>query len=284
VKGMQPVGEDFSLLESLLWVPDGRIPASFNTAAVGGDEKTGERLPAGGRLPSGGRLPLGGRRPPLQEGFMLLKAHLRRMQAAAEFFGWPFDPAAARAALAGAVADHPGNRRGAWHAPTNSAPTNSVPTNSAPGAGWKARLLMDREGIFTCTAAPLDQGDPAGRPYGVARTPVDSKDIFLRYKTTRRGLYQAALASRPGAQDVLLWNEQGYLTETCIANLVVELEGAWLTPPVSDGLLPGVWRGWLLEQGLLQEAHIRVEDLPRCTRLWAINSVRGWMPARVIAG
>ncbi|WP_268959879.1 aminotransferase class IV [Rhodococcus sp. P1Y] len=33
-------------------------------------------------------------------------------------------------------------------------------------------------------------------------------------------------------------NQDGHLTETTIANLVVELDGVWVTPPLASGCLP----------------------------------------------
>jgi len=42
--------------------------------------------------------------------------------------------------------------------------------------------------------------------------------------------------------DVLLWNDRGELTESSIANVIVEKGGLRLTPPVDCGLLPGVER------------------------------------------
>jgi para-aminobenzoate synthetase / 4-amino-4-deoxychorismate lyase len=72
----------------------------------------------------------------------------------------------------------------------------------------------------------------------------------------------------------LLWNERRELTESCIANLVVEWDGQWYTPPVHCGLLAGTFRAWLLQQGKVQERIIRVEDLASCSRIWLVNSVR----------
>jgi para-aminobenzoate synthetase/4-amino-4-deoxychorismate lyase len=76
--------------------------------------------------------------------------------------------------------------------------------------------------------------------------------------------------------DVLLWNGRGEVTESTIANLVVEVDGELLTPSLACGLLPGTMRARLLQEGRIREKVVRVDDLPRCTRLWLINSVRGW--------
>jgi para-aminobenzoate synthetase/4-amino-4-deoxychorismate lyase len=76
--------------------------------------------------------------------------------------------------------------------------------------------------------------------------------------------------------DVLLWNEDGEVTESTIANLVVEIDGELITPSLSSGLLPGTMRARLLRDGRIREGVVRRDDLPRCTALWLVNSVRGW--------
>jgi para-aminobenzoate synthetase/4-amino-4-deoxychorismate lyase len=109
----------------------------------------------------------------------------------------------------------------------------------------------------------------------LAEEPVDRENVFLYHKTTRREVYERALAACPEADDVLLWNEAGELTEACRANLVVELDGERLTPPVRSGLLAGTYRRHLLATGAVREAVVRVADLERANRIWLANSVRG---------
>jgi para-aminobenzoate synthetase/4-amino-4-deoxychorismate lyase len=110
---------------------------------------------------------------------------------------------------------------------------------------------------------------------------VDSRDPLLFHKTTHRALYQQAAASRPDRDDVLLVNERGELTESTIANLVVEMDGARWTPPLDSGLLPGVLRADLLSRGEIRERILRPEDLSRADAIWLINSVRKWRRAIV---
>ena len=50
--------------------------------------------------------------------------------------------------------------------------------------------------------------------------PIDPSDVFLFHKTTNRAVYERA--RRPDCDDVILWNPAGEVTETTIANLVVE--------------------------------------------------------------
>jgi para-aminobenzoate synthetase/4-amino-4-deoxychorismate lyase len=101
--------------------------------------------------------------------------------------------------------------------------------------------------------------------------------VWLYHKTTRRDAYDQSRNTRPDCDDVILWNERGELTESTIANLVLELEGRRYTPPVSCGLLPGTMRAHLLESGEIAERVLTPADLDRASGVWLINSVRGWI-------
>jgi para-aminobenzoate synthetase/4-amino-4-deoxychorismate lyase len=47
-------------------------------------------------------------------------------------------------------------------------------------------------------------------------------------------------------------------------------------------LLNGIGRARALDEGQLEEAVIRVEDLPRATGLAFVNSLRGWIDAVMV--
>ena len=78
---------------------------------------------------------------------------------------------------------------------------------------------------------------------------------------------------------MILWNEAGEATESTIANLAVELDGALCTPPVACGLLPGVARAELLARGVLRERRLSLDEIRGAPRHFLLNSVRGLFPA-----
>ena len=77
-------------------------------------------------------------------------------------------------------------------------------------------------------------------------------------------------------------SREGELTELTIGNLVVEIDGELVTPPRDAGLLAGTMRAELLDRGEVREAILRREDLGRARRLWLVNSLRGWVPIRMV--
>ncbi|HEY3310431.1 MAG TPA: aminodeoxychorismate synthase component I [Anaerolineales bacterium] len=185
------------------------------------------------------------------EGFFLLERHLQRLADSAEYFAFPFDLEHARADLLSTAQELTGPSR--------------------------VRLLLDRDGGLSHQTFSLELPGPA-RPLrlGLAMQPVDSADVYLFHKTTWRKVHETARSSRPDCDDVILYNERGELTETGIANLVFELDGVLVTPPLECGLLAGTFRAHLLEAGTIREQVLTLADLPRCTKIYTINSVRGW--------
>ena len=184
------------------------------------------------------------------EGFYLLERHLRRLGESAEYFGFPSDQRRVADALGRSVSGAAGSLR--------------------------VRLRLASNGAPAVECTPLQVRSAPVR-VKLAASPVSRDDVFLYHKTTNRAVYDRARLA--DADDVLLWNEEGELTESTIANLVVELDGVRVTPPVECGLLAGTLRGELLDRGEIGERIVGVDDLRRATRLWLINSVQGWRPA-----
>jgi para-aminobenzoate synthetase / 4-amino-4-deoxychorismate lyase len=139
----------------------------------------------------------------------------------------------------------------------------------------RVRILVDRNGNIN-TESTTYQTTEKMIQIGLAEKPVNSDNIFLFHKTTKRDMYENALAGFPGCDDVLLYNERGELTEFTIGNLVVELGGELVTPPVDCGLLPGTFRAHLLETGQVVERVVSIQQLKDCTKIFRVNSLRRW--------
>jgi para-aminobenzoate synthetase/4-amino-4-deoxychorismate lyase len=85
--------------------------------------------------------------------------------------------------------------------------------------------------------------------------------------------------NHPEADEVVMTNERGELTEVTRGNLAVRLDGQWWTPPLSSGCLPGVERARLLDAGTLRERVLHVHDIRRAEQIAVVNSLRGWRHA-----
>jgi para-aminobenzoate synthetase/4-amino-4-deoxychorismate lyase len=181
--------------------------------------------------------------------------HLDRMGASARYFGFPWD----RHAVEVAVRKEP-----------------------APFGTSRGRIRLLHDGRVAVEILPFV---PYGtkRRVALARTPVDPSDPFLCHKTTRRDAYTRAQATRPDVDDVILWNTRGEITESTIANVVVDVGGERWTPPRACGLLPGIARGRMLDAGLIRERPIAVAELKKATRVCLVSALRGEVEATLIA-
>lgn len=190
-------------------------------------------------------------------GYFLLERHLERMRRSAAYFGFTFHPDPVRNALV---------KRSAGLAGTH-----------------KVRLVLSRTGRFTIDTELIPPQTFASIfTATLARTPVDSRDPFRYHKTTNRDLYRKELAGRPDCVDVLFLNERGEVTEGAATNVVAKLAGAFITPPLHCGLLPGVFREELLAQGIIRERIITRKELECAEEVHLINSVRKWRQVRLI--
>jgi para-aminobenzoate synthetase/4-amino-4-deoxychorismate lyase len=108
---------------------------------------------------------------------------------------------------------------------------------------------------------------------------TDPADVFLYHKTTNRAAYDSdwAAATTMGYFDLLYLNSRGEITEGAITNIILEIDGKWYTPPLSSGILPGIWRMGELSSGRVVEKVLTIEDLHRASRVVVGNSVRGAM-------
>jgi para-aminobenzoate synthetase/4-amino-4-deoxychorismate lyase len=187
------------------------------------------------------------------EGFALLDRHMDRLQRSAAYFGVSSRPDRVRAVLDAAVT-------GA-----------EVPLVT--------RLLVREDGDARVETRPLPSDGGSARVC-LAREPIDEGDVFYFHKTTRRHEYERRRCAV--CDDTILWNQRWEVTEATIANLVVEIDGVLVTPPVACGLLAGTFRQQLIESGRVIEQSVSVKTLERATALWLVNSVRGWRRAEFV--
>jgi len=191
-------------------------------------------------------------------GFSLLEYHLRRLVQSADYFGFSLN------------------------LPQIKEKLESLAAN-LPMAPHRIRLLASRTGDFRCETIPVDSGAMHFDDIPLAKTPVNSKDVFLYHKTTHRHIYEDMIRSCPGSKDVLMYNEVGEITESTVANVAFKLDGILYTPPLCCGLLPGTYRAWLLDRCEVQERAITIDEALRNRNVYLMNSVRGMQKVRIIA-
>jgi len=187
------------------------------------------------------------------DGVRHLERHVARLLASADHFGFDVDERAVREATEKSVA-------------------------SAPDRPCRVRLSLSRDGTVRVVCTPLaPEADPVR--IAIDDVPQDPRDVFLFHKTSLRGRYREAADRHPDAEDVVLVNDRGEVTESTIANLAVRIEDRWWTPPLDCGLLPGIGREVALEEGRLAERRITVGEARSAERLALVSDTRGWRRA-----
>ena len=189
------------------------------------------------------------------QGFVLLERHLTRLQESAKYFGFDCDVLKIHGTLEQSVINQ---------------------TTDA-----KVRLLIQQDGQARCEVKDFQTEPNKHYRATLASTPVSCSNTFLYHKTTNRAVYNHE-GEQPDSDTVIFWNESGEITEATDANIVAEIDGKLVTPPVSCGLLAGTFRAELLAHGEIIEQRLSKKDLLDAKRVWLINSLRGWMAAQLL--
>ena len=146
---------------------------------------------------------------------------------------------------------------------------------------YKVRLIVSKSATIEVSGQMITE-IPSPVSIKLADSPIATNHPFLYFKTTNRAAYEAFQKQHNDYFDVLLWNEQGEMTEFTNGNLVVKLNGKLYTPPVKCGLLAGTFRKELLDRKEIQEKIITKAELRDTEEIWFINSVRKWLRVELV--
>ena len=188
------------------------------------------------------------------DGWFLLDRHLQRIEKTARFFGYMYSEPEVRSYL------------------DQLSQSFLVPK--------RVRLLVNKTGAIESRSTEVIEQDKPLK-LAVAESPVNSEDIFLRHKTTRRAIYDAFLNKHLDADDVILWNEREELTECCRGNICLKIDDAWVTPHLKSGLLAGTFRDHLIQKNQIKERLVTLDALKDADEIVFINSVRKWCPTTI---
>lgn len=119
---------------------------------------------------------------------------------------------------------------------------------------------------------PLENTFPEEISCDLVPHPLRDKS-FRQHKTINYGPYLDLMRRcTPGKEFIL--TEGGFCLETPIANIFAVRGDQLFTPPVRDGILPGIIRSVLMDHLPCQETSIPVEELETYDFLIATNSIR----------
>jgi len=137
----------------------------------------------------------------------------------------------------------------------------------------RLRLLFSAEGSICATHQEYVEIQRAAN-LGIhnlvesVSVPVDKSFPYTR------NLQLLADAKRAGFDDFILVSSDGHITESAIANLIFQIEGQWITPPLSDGVLPGVMRALLVEKNGVIVRRIEATQLDEIQAGFLVSSLK----------
>ncbi len=206
------------------------------------------------------------------------KAHLDRLSASAAALAIPLDAAAAAQAL-DALAEAIGD--------------GTVRLTLTRGGGARGLALPDNPKPLLFGAASPAQPGATFPVLALATSSIRRNETSPAARLKALPYLDAILALREastqGADDVLFENMAGHIACLSVANVFALFGPHLVTPPLSDGVLAGTIRAFILDRAkslgfAAEERSITRAELLRADAVFATNSVRLLAPCRAIDG
>lgn len=110
----------------------------------------------------------------------------------------------------------------------------------------------------------------------VLRNPT-SRMTYIKSLSYNENLYEYNKANKEGFNEVVFLNIYGNIAEGATSNIFIIKDKKIYTPKISDGILPGVVRNWVIENFEVCEKHLNKKDLYSADEVFITNSVLGIM-------
>lgn len=181
----------------------------------------------------------------------LLEEHLKRFQQTADYFLFNYDEKKIRKKLIKII---------------------SVLDNKK----YKLRATLSKTGLLNYFISEFVD-DKNNIKVILSEKRINSQNNFQYFKTTNRNLYDNEYKeySKQGYFDVIFLNERDEVAEGAITNIFIEKKGMLCTPPISAGILNGVYRKYFIDKypGIIEKP-LHLNDLLNADKIILTNSVR----------
>ena len=164
----------------------------------------------------------------------------------------------------------------------------SIRLSVTPGSGTRPALPAAGSPTVVITVDAVGPPPPPARLW-VSSVRLDASRPWRAAKTAQFAPYLLARAEamERGLDDALLLDQRGHVAEAATSNAFFLIAGVLLTPPLSDGPLPGVTRGAILQAAAelriaSREATVTLHDLERVEAAFLTSSIVGLATVRSI--
>lgn len=150
------------------------------------------------------------------------------------------------------------------------------------GKKYKLRMVVSYTQDITISHVEIKKTEDVIR-VALLSQKIDTKNYLFQHKTTAkevRGLYDSIYTkyiTNSGINELIFINQDGIITESRYFNVIIKYGNELITSPVRAGLLPGVFRQKMLENGSLLEKSITIDMLEGASAIYLCNDVRGLM-------
>ncbi|MEN9661597.1 MAG: hypothetical protein RL324_546 [Verrucomicrobiota bacterium] len=137
-------------------------------------------------------------------------------------------------------------------------------------------------------AAHLENGLRLSIARSLRRNPIQTLSPGWKTGNYLNNILCLREARQRGADEVLILNLDGEITEAAVSNIAFVRDGEVLTPPVEAGILAGITRACLLDAvapalGVrVRETVLRPEDLPTMSECFLLSTTKDLVPVGTI--
>ncbi len=145
-----------------------------------------------------------------------------------------------------------------------------------PGKKYKIKLILNKWGRIRIETSDLPFVAKIVKII-ISEEKISTQNKFQYFKTTNRKLYDEEYQKyfAKGFFDVIFLNEKDEVAEGSITNIFIKKGNSWLTPPLTSGILNGIYCSHLLNNNDIKQKLITIEDLLKADEIKLVNSVRG---------
>ena len=111
-----------------------------------------------------------------------------------------------------------------------------------------------------------------------------SHTVYLKTLNYLENVLEKEAAAAAGFDEALFFNVDGRLAEGSMSNVFFVKAGKLHTPAREAGLLPGIVRGWVIEQFPVVQGLFSKAELAEAEEVFVTNSIAGVMPVTEIEG
>ncbi len=145
------------------------------------------------------------------------------------------------------------------------------------------RVSFDASGNWAAVHLPYsEQLLPA--KLGIHPEPLVNDGVPIKSYPYNHRLEILEQAREQGFDEALVISSEGKICEGSVCNILFKIEDIWCTPPLSDGVLPGVMRALVIENCDVLVRSIAVSEIENIESAFLLSSLRIAQPVASIDG